>query len=68
MRLDGANPDALVVVHCASGNRAGMLWGALQVSDGASLTDVQSELSGVLTKAPAIEGLEAFARTLNADE
>jgi len=68
MTLDGANPDALVVVHCASGNRAGMLWGALQVSDGASLTDVQSELSGVLTKAPAIEGLEAFARTLNADE
>jgi hypothetical protein len=53
-------------VHCASGNRAAMLWGALQLTDGASLPDVQAKLSGVLTKEPAIEGLAAYARTLDA--
>jgi uncharacterized protein (TIGR01244 family) len=64
--ISGAADDTLVVVHCASGNRAAMLWGALQLTDGASLPDVQAKLSGVLTKEPAIEGLAAYARTLDA--
>ncbi|MGE0622468.1 MAG: sulfur transferase domain-containing protein [Pseudomonadales bacterium] len=66
--LDDADADTLVVVHCASGNRAGMLWGALQVSEGAVLADVQASLSEVLNKEPTIQGLEAYARTLNADQ
>lgn len=66
--LDDADADTLVVVHCASGNRAAMLWGALQLSEGAALPDVQAKLSGILTKAPAVEGLETYARTLNADQ
>jgi len=64
--LADANDDTLVVVHCASGNRAALLWGAMQLTDGASLPDVQAELSAVLTKEPAIEGLAAYARTLDA--
>jgi uncharacterized protein (TIGR01244 family) len=65
--LDDADGDTFVVVHCASGNRAGMLWGALQLQDGVPLPEVQARLAGILDKPPAIEGLEAYARTLNAD-
>jgi len=64
--LSQADPDALVVVHCASGNRAGVLWGAVQLEDGQSLESVKAALDGVLTKQPAIDGLEAFAQTLDA--
>lgn len=66
--LDDADADTTVVIHCASGNRAGMLWGALQLQDGASLETVQARLADILDKPPAIEGLEAYARTLNADQ
>lgn len=63
--LAGADPDALVVVHCVSGNRAGMLWGAAQVAAGAPVEEVRDRLSGILTKPPAIEGLTGFAQSLN---
>ncbi len=63
--LEQADPEALLVVHCASGNRASMLWGAVQLEKGASLEDVRARVAGILTKEPAIDGLEAFARSLN---
>lgn len=65
--LDEADPGTLVVVHCVSGNRAGMLWGAAALSGGRSLESVRASLEGVLTKQPTIDGLEAFARTLDAE-
>ena len=64
--LAGASADAMVVVHCVSGNRAGMLWGAAALEQGASLDSVRSTLAGVLNKQPAIDGLEQYAETLNA--
>ena len=39
-----------VILHCASGNRAGMVWGALQVDDGQDLATVLDAVSGVVTK------------------
>jgi uncharacterized protein (TIGR01244 family) len=60
--LNGAGDDALVVVHCASGNRAAMLWGAVQVADGRPLADVRAAVDGVLTSEALIGGLEAYAR------
>jgi uncharacterized protein (TIGR01244 family) len=66
MKLAGADPEAVVVVHCVSGNRAGMLWGAAALTEGASLESVKQSLDGVLNKQPAIDGLENFAQTLNA--
>jgi uncharacterized protein (TIGR01244 family) len=65
--LDGAGPDTLVVVHCASGNRASMLWGAAALSEGQSLDSVRASVEGVLTKQPAIDGLEAFARSIDVE-
>jgi rhodanese-related sulfurtransferase len=65
--LDGAPDDALVVVHCASGNRAAMLWSAVQVHGGRPLADVQAEVEGVLTSPRLIEGLTAYAGSLGAE-
>jgi protein tyrosine phosphatase (PTP) superfamily phosphohydrolase (DUF442 family) len=65
--LDGADADTLVVVHCASGNRAGMLWGAMRVEDGVPVGSVEETLSGVLTKPPTIAGLKGYAQALNAE-
>lgn len=65
--LASADPEALVVVHCVSGNRAGLLWGALALTDGASLDSVKQSVDGVLTRQPAVDGLENFAQTLNAE-
>ena len=64
--LGEAGEGDLVVVHCASGNRAGMLWGAVQLEAGVPLDEVKETAAGVLTKAPTIDGLEAYAKTLDA--
>lgn len=64
--LAGVDPEALVVVHCASGNRAGLLWGAVQLADGVPLDTVRAEVSPVLTKQPVIDGLDAYAKTVDA--
>jgi uncharacterized protein (TIGR01244 family) len=64
--LAGAEEGDLVVVHCASGNRAGMLWGAMKLEAGVPLEQVQENVSGVVTKAPVSEALEAYAKSLDA--
>ncbi len=64
--LDTLAPETLVVVHCATGNRAGMLWGAAQLADGVPLDQVQSKVSTIMTKQPVIDGLQAYAKTLDA--
>jgi len=45
------------VVHCRSGNRAGMLWGALQINAGAANADVVESLAPIVTKAPVQKAL-----------
>lgn len=64
--LDGANADDLVVIHCRTGNRAGLLWGAMQLEAGVPLQQVQEDVSGVVTAPPIAEGLEAYAKKLDA--
>jgi uncharacterized protein (TIGR01244 family) len=64
--LAEAAPDTLVVVHCVSGNRAGMLWGAAALEQGIALEEIRLRLDGVLTKQPTIDGLEAYAAAKNA--
>jgi len=63
--LDGVPSGDLLVVHCASGNRAGMLWGAMLLENGMSLEEVEQAVSGVVTKAPIAEALKAYAQTLD---
>lgn len=63
--LDGVAPGELLVVHCGTGNRAGMLWGAMLLEDGMALEDVEKTVSGVVTKAPINDALKAYAKTLD---
>ena len=59
--LDAAQPGDLVVVHCGTGNRAGMLWGAAELERGVPLETVLEDVSGVVTKEPISDALEAYA-------
>jgi len=59
--LNDTSPDSLVVLHCASGNRAGMLWAAGQIREGGDVEDLLEQLSPVLNKPPAIEAVRTYA-------
>ncbi len=50
-----------VILHCASGNRAGMVWGALQLDDGQDLAAVLDAVSGVVTKDSITQALRKRA-------
>ena len=66
--LDGASADDLVVVHCRSGNRAGLLWGATQLEAGVPIGEVHERVSGIVTMEPISQGLEAYAKRLDAGQ
>jgi uncharacterized protein (TIGR01244 family) len=59
--LASAGPDTQVVLHCVSGNRAALLWGAWALTEGSTLAEVHEEVEGVLTSERLIEGLDAYA-------
>ena len=64
--LEGVQAGELLVVHCGTGNRAGMLWGAMLLEDGMPLSEVEAEVAGVVTKAPINDALKAYAKSLDA--
>jgi protein tyrosine phosphatase (PTP) superfamily phosphohydrolase (DUF442 family) len=59
--LADAPSESVVVLHCASGNRAGMMWAAGQVKQGRDLEEVLEQVSSVVTKAQAIDAVRAYA-------
>ncbi len=59
--LDAADSETLVVVHCASGNRAGMLWAASQIGKGRDPEEVIEQVAPIVTKAPAVDAIRAYA-------
>ncbi len=61
--LDQSGADA-VFVHCASGNRAGMIWGALLLDQGRSLAEALDAVSGVVTKASIRDALTVRAAAI----
>ncbi|MEZ5550485.1 MAG: sulfur transferase domain-containing protein [Pseudomonadales bacterium] len=63
--LNSAPQEALVVLHCASGNRAGMLWAAGEMRRGREVEDVLEQVAPVVTKAPVAAAVRAYADTLN---
>jgi len=52
--LDAA-PEQRTLLHCASGNRAGMMWGLYRREQGIPLDQILSELHGVVTKEPLLD-------------
>ena len=59
--LDAADSETLVIVHCASGNRAGMIWAASQIRKGRDPEEVIEQVAPIVTKAPAVEAIRAYA-------
>lgn len=59
--LDGRDAYQKTVVHCQSGNRAGMLWGALQINAGAANADVVESLTPIVTKEPVQKALSDYS-------
>jgi protein tyrosine phosphatase (PTP) superfamily phosphohydrolase (DUF442 family) len=56
--------ERTVVVHCATGNRAAMIWGALALRQGAPLADVMDTVAPVATRQPVRDALADYAEAL----
>ena len=50
-----------VIVHCSSGNRAGMIWAAHLMEQGASVADALSAVETIVTKPKAKQAIEVYA-------
>jgi uncharacterized protein (TIGR01244 family) len=57
-----------ILVHCASGNRAGMLWAAHLLDAGASLTSAKEAVAKVATKAPIQAAIDGYAASLQTSD
>ncbi len=58
-----ARAEQPVVLHCASGNRAAVLWGALRVTQGADLEEVIREVEPI-ARPPSLEAIRKYAENL----
>ncbi len=56
-----ANRTRSVVVHCQTGNRAGLMWAALRLDAGASTNEAMDEVHGIVTKAPIEQAIRDYA-------
>jgi len=61
-----ANEDRPVIMHCASGNRAAMVWAAVQLEAGASLEAVLGRVDALVTHASIEGAIRAYAAGLTA--
>jgi uncharacterized protein (TIGR01244 family) len=55
-----------VVIHCASGNRAALLWGAYRLDQGAALPDVLEQVRPIATKQATRQGIATYAASRQA--
>ena len=53
------------VLRCGSGNRAGMMWGAVRIDAGDDPDAVLTHLAPIVTKPPVIEALKTYADSGN---
>ncbi len=50
-----------IYVHCSSGNRAALLWAALQISEGRDVDEILHTVRAVATKPETVDAIRAFA-------
>lgn len=62
------NAGRPILVHCASGNRAGMLWAAHLLDTGTSLASAKETVAKVTTKAPIQVAIDGYAASLPAPD
>ncbi len=56
-----AESHAPLILHCASGNRAGMMWALYSLAKGAAREDVLREVAPIVTKDPLREEIVRYA-------
>lgn len=56
-----ASGNQPVVIHCASGNRAAMLWAAYRISEGDALANAEAAVAPLATKEAITEAIRTFA-------
>lgn len=66
--LLAANGHRPVVIHCRSGNRAALLWGAHRLDQGKTLPDVLKEVQPIATSEVIAQRIEQYAQSLEAAE
>jgi len=64
--LKTSPPGEHLVIHCASGNRAGMMWGAVMLDSGEGVDEVIEEVSPIVTHEPLQDALRSYADASNA--
>ncbi len=62
---NAANPDQMLIVHCRSGNRAAMLWGAYLLEQGQSLDQTMQTVGPGLTSDATRKALLDFSEDRN---
>lgn len=61
--LLAANAHRPVVIHCRSGNRAGLLWGAYRLDQGGALPDVLEEVAPIATSQVIRQAIADYAQS-----
>lgn len=65
--LLAANAGRDVILHCASGNRAGMLWSAVQLHAGMPLDEVLQDVSAIVDKEGPLNAVRSYAEAQAAE-
>ncbi|MEZ5597437.1 MAG: sulfur transferase domain-containing protein [Pseudomonadales bacterium] len=60
-QLLAARPDQPVVLHCASGNRAGKLWAAYRINSGVPVESAIAEVASIVTRAPLLDAIRQYS-------
>lgn len=55
------NSHQKIVVHCSSGNRAGLMWAAHLINQGAGVTEAEGLVAPIVTKEPARQAIVEYA-------
>ena len=53
-------PDAPVVIHCNSGNRAGLLWAIHLIEQGTTTEQALAVVAPITTKAPVVDAIKRY--------
>lgn len=54
-----------VIIHCATGNRAGMVWAALRLEQGIALETALQEVAPLVTREPVTAAIRAYSEGMN---
>jgi uncharacterized protein (TIGR01244 family) len=57
------HPDQPILIHCASGNRAGLLWAVHMINQGTDVEEAIQHVSGLANREPVHQAIRDYALT-----